>query len=787
MATTEKGIYYPADYDEVADIPDDMKKMAESIDDVIEHDRGLVDEFAEETNQKIETIQAEQVIQNGNIATNTQDITEIKTEQTTQNENIQENTDNIEALTAKHNTEVAELQSQIEDLQEENQALADQIPTGEATGSDITLSDSARYYFKKFIPEGKSEQETYKGVQAFDYENSSTNGLTKITNGYNVQSSNAWSSGNVTILGLKPETTYTFYCLFKQNNVSNTIQVSIRDKENGTTLKGLTKTTNSGYLLGNFTTTSTGNLIIHLYSNLSENAVASNCDFTNILITEGTYTIDNIPSYEPYTNGPAPNPDYECPIKNVGDNVNIFDKSSTPIYKDQVETQEIETGVRVTTQNTGTNHFGIYLIDTVKKLKGKDITASANIVPSSTNLGGMRFVVCDANGSNRTVIIQKNGITGKQSITCNIDNSYEDNKVVGLVLMSNISSASAGDYTDYEDLKVEKGTVATPYSPYNCGNVEVKVENANLWDENWEVGEINGTTGKKANTEEAIRSKNYIKVTPNQAYYFYIGTTNYMNVYQYDSNKNYIGALTGRRNEIITLSNKCYYILFSTATSYGTVYNNNICINLSNPEINGNYFAHEEQTAIFPLEEGQVLHASDTIEDKIVQKRKTIVFDGTENWNLFFSTQGIFTRSLPNTAVNSASTKNVISNYFIGTNRNYIRNNLATADNLISCFGAELTIANKSITTAADFKAWVAEKYANGTPLTIEYELAEPIETEFTEAQRTAKAQIDKLYSYKGTTHITSNANLDVTYRKDPNIRDTRLDALEARVALLEG
>lgn len=31
MATTQKGIYYPDNYDEVADIPADMKKMAESL------------------------------------------------------------------------------------------------------------------------------------------------------------------------------------------------------------------------------------------------------------------------------------------------------------------------------------------------------------------------------------------------------------------------------------------------------------------------------------------------------------------------------------------------------------------------------------------------------------------------------------------------------------------------------------------------------------------------------------------------------------------------------------
>lgn len=36
MATTEKGIYYPDDYEAVGDIPADMKKMAESIDGIIQ-------------------------------------------------------------------------------------------------------------------------------------------------------------------------------------------------------------------------------------------------------------------------------------------------------------------------------------------------------------------------------------------------------------------------------------------------------------------------------------------------------------------------------------------------------------------------------------------------------------------------------------------------------------------------------------------------------------------------------------------------------------------------------
>lgn len=446
-----------------------------------------------------------------------------------------------------------------------------------------------------------------------------------------------------------------------------------------------------------------------------------------------------------------PSPINEVPIQNVGDNVNIFDKSSTPIYKDQVATEEIENGVRVITQNTGTYHIALYLIDTVANLKGKDITVSANIVPSSSNLGGLGIILCDANGSNRTAIAQKNSILGKQTLTAKIDESYDNNKVIALRLYSNLESAATGDYVDYKELKVEEGTVATGYSAYNCGSADVNVENENLWDEKWEIGEINGTTGIKVNTGEAIRSKNYIKVTPNQAYYFYIGTTNYMNVYQYDSNKNYIGALTGKRNEIITLSNKCYYILFATATSYGTVYNNNICINLSNPEINGNYFEHEEQTAIFPLEEGQVFHASDTIEDKIIQRRKTLVLDGTEEWVLTNAEVGQF-----RLAINDMTKNPILSNYF-GYKLSYSASGKPYLRPANGSLFAEIGTEFLPEVSVVAWKNWLAEKYANGTPVTLEYELETPLEIPFTEAQRTAKAQIDSLHSYKGTTYISSD------------------------------
>lgn len=102
MATTTNGIYYPSDYDAVADIPEDMRKMAESID--------------------------EKVIN---------DVKKIKTEQTQQN------------------TELKELKAENERLKEDLNGL----PKGTAEGENICLIDSADMRFSSFEVSGNSKQE----------------------------------------------------------------------------------------------------------------------------------------------------------------------------------------------------------------------------------------------------------------------------------------------------------------------------------------------------------------------------------------------------------------------------------------------------------------------------------------------------------------------------------------------------------------------------------------------------------------------------------------------------
>ena len=129
MATTEKGIYYPNDGTQPADVLGDMKKMAESIDEAIN------DNTYDDTEIK-------------------EDISKIKEEQEKQNKNIEKNVTNITAL------------------QEENANLKAQIPTGQAEGEEINLQDSAKMELLDFGLQGNSRQETREGYNLANYNTS---------------------------------------------------------------------------------------------------------------------------------------------------------------------------------------------------------------------------------------------------------------------------------------------------------------------------------------------------------------------------------------------------------------------------------------------------------------------------------------------------------------------------------------------------------------------------------------------------------------------------------------
>ena len=193
------------------------------------------------------------------------------------------------------------------------------------------------------------------------------------------------------------------------------------------------------------------------------------------------------------------------------------------------------------------------------------------------------------------------------------------------------------------DISFNYPSTDTDYHAYNGQTYATAV---NVWDEEWEVGEINGTTGANANTGVAIRSKNYIPVINTNEYYFKIGYTA-CTIYQYSSQNvsGYIGAIYGKANATFTLANNCKYIRFATGTGYGTTYKNDICINLHwDGERDGEYEEYKEY--VYPLDSdlelrglpkldtsNNLVYDGDTYEsDGTVTRKYGIVDLGTLTW-----------------------------------------------------------------------------------------------------------------------------------------------------------
>ena len=119
---------------------------------------------------------------------------------------------------------------------------------------------------------------------------------------------------------------------------------------------------------------------------------------------------------------------------------------------------------------------------------------------------------------------------------------------------------------------------------------EIVCEGFNIWDEEWELGNYDTTTGQKI-TGNRIINKNIIKVLPNTTYYIFTNhETASVNVLWYDINGNYIDY-NQRRNSTVVSPSNAYWANISTNYLYTTTYNHDICINRSS-SLNGTYLPH---------------------------------------------------------------------------------------------------------------------------------------------------------------------------------------------------
>lgn len=143
-----------------------------------------------------------------------------------------------------------------------------------------------------------------------------------------------------------------------------------------------------------------------------------------------------------------------------------------------------------------------------------------------------------------------------------------------------------------------------PYIPYNEGEIVssftegIKTTGKNLWDEKFSLGNLNNSTGEEVASDLTIRSS-YVPILSENKIYLFNGSKttdiSFDKVLFYKKDKTYNGVKQYANSGELELPKGTSYIRFVLRPSYGTTYNHDVCINVSDVSFNGNYEPYTER------------------------------------------------------------------------------------------------------------------------------------------------------------------------------------------------
>ena len=319
------------------------------------------------------------------------------------------------------------------------------------------------------------------------------------------------------------------------------------------------------------------------------------------------------------------------------------------------------------------------------------------------------------------------------------------------------------------------------YEPYwtrkvNLGLDAIKVKSPNIWNEQWENGFYNSTTGAKEEQSYAanhLRSKTPIPCQANKQYYIKVPSGLSSWVGCYDAGGSYLGSATITSGLFTTIAGTAFVNFY--VANYGTSYNNDICINISAPGINGKYFPYGEDGILTYNGLDGVGTAFDFIfkdANGIQKLQKTMLTEvdlGMLDWTIPSGTESYFTSSdiagIKRIGAQGAAFNIMSSKYpsvGVGTFYSDFPDKMigVTANNTPT-----VVVKDSAYTDAATFKAAMA-----GVKLIAEaaepaiLELAEPIPDMFL----TAQGGTMLIVSPEGATAPSAPFSADIIYPVDP-------------------
>jgi hypothetical protein len=288
---------------------------------------------------------------------------------------------------------------------------------------------------------------------------------------------------------------------------------------------------------------------------------------------------------------------------------------------------------------------------------------------------------------------------------------------------------------------------------YNEGEVihmdvqSIESQGVNAWDEQWRQGYYEN--GKFIAFDAFVANENLLQVISNETYYYSAPEGIPMSICYYDNEEAYIGEDLVFSNTTFTIPANVSYINFRFGSNYGSTYNHDICISLSDTSVNGKYYPYikrvEDLAVIrkyFPDGMKSAGSAHDEIRynktngkwEKVVSIKSAKLKD--MNW-VYADAQGYFytTTFIDDAAANNSKVL-CLSAKYQGLSWDYFAMNYAEAKAkavalyVYTSGEIRVNVCNTAYTTSADFKASLTDDDI------IYYVLAEPIVTELDEADQ---------------------------------------------------
>lgn len=190
--------------------------------------------------------------------------------------------------------------------------------------------------------------------------------------------------------------------------------------------------------------------------------------------------------------------------------------------------------------------------------------------------------------------------------------------------------------------------IAKGYIPYNTGTIEdtdlegIVSESFNLFNEEWEWGYIDSSTGSIISYAQSYKTTDFIEILPNTEYYCKATLLSFdtPNIAYYDKDKNFVsfrGSIGSFFNHTFTTPANVRYIRITITLAY--VSESEFCINRSNTALNGIYKPHNDFVDLAHFKPVNINGTEDEFKALsngylFRKKTKRYVFTGNETWTM---------------------------------------------------------------------------------------------------------------------------------------------------------